>query len=92
MLTTQSRQKSYTDVRRRDLEFAVGDKVLLKVSPIKGIVHFGINGKLHPRYIGPYLITARVGSLTYHLQLPESMAGVHPVFHVFMLRKYIRDP
>jgi hypothetical protein len=57
MLTAQSRQKSYADVRRRDLEFAVGDKVLLKVSPTKEIVHFGIKGKLSPRYIGPYLIT-----------------------------------
>jgi hypothetical protein len=92
MLTAQSRQKSYADVRRRDLEFAVGDEVLLKMSPTKGIVHFGIKGKLSPRYIGPYLITARVGSLAYHHQLPESMARVHPVFHVSMLRKYIRDP
>ena len=92
MLTAQSRQKSYVDVRRRDLEFAVGDEVLLKVSPTKGIVRFGIKGKLSPRYIGPYLITARVSSLAYRLQLPESMAGVHPVFHVSMLRKYIRDP
>jgi hypothetical protein len=92
MLTAQSRQKSYADVRRRDLEFAVGDEVLLNVSPTKGIVRFGIKGKLSPRYIGPYLITARVGSLAYRLQLPESMAGVHPVFHVSMLRKYIRDP
>jgi hypothetical protein len=91
MLTAQSRQKSYADVRRRDLEFVVGDEVLLKVSPTKGIVHFGIKGKLSPRYIGPYLITARVGSLAYRLQLPESMAGVHSVFHVCTLRKYIRD-
>jgi hypothetical protein len=92
MLTTQSRQKSYADVRQRDLEFVVGDEVLLKVSPTKGIVRFGIKGKLSPRYIGPYLITTRVGSLAYRLQLPESMAGVHPVFHISMLRKYIRDP
>jgi hypothetical protein len=70
----------------------VGDKVLLKVSPTKGIVHFGIKGKFSPRYIGPYLITVRIGSLAYRLQLPESMARVHPVFHVSMLRKYIRDP
>jgi hypothetical protein len=92
MLTAQSRQKSYADVRRRDLEFSVGDEVLLKVSPTKGIVRFGIKGKLSLRYIRPYLITTRVGSLAYRLQLPESMAGVHPVFHVSMLRKYIRDP
>jgi hypothetical protein len=74
------------------LEFAVGDEVLLKVSPTKGIVRFGIKEKLSPIYIGPYLIIARVGFLAYRLQLPESMAGVHPVFHVSMLRKYIRDP
>jgi hypothetical protein len=69
----------------------VGDEVLLKVSPTKGIVLFGIKEKLSPIYIGPYLIIARVGFLAYCLQLPESMAGVHPV-HVSMLRKYIRDP
>jgi hypothetical protein len=62
------------------------------VSPTNGIVHFGIKGKLSPRYIGPYLITTRVGSLAYRLQLPESMAGVHLVFHVCMFRKYIKDP
>jgi hypothetical protein len=92
MWTAQSRQKSYADVRWRDLEFVVGDEVLLKVSPTKGVIHFGIKGKLSPRYIGPYLITARVGSLAYRLQLPESMTRVHPVFHVSMLRKYIKDP
>jgi hypothetical protein len=74
------------------LEFAVGDEVLLKVSPMNGIVHFGIKGKFRPRYIGPNLITTRFGSLAYHLQLLESMAGVHTVFHVSMLRKYIMDP
>jgi hypothetical protein len=91
MLTAQSRQKSYADVRWRDLEFAEGDEVLLKVSSTKGIVHFGIKGKLSPRYIGLYLITTQVGSLAFQLQLPESMAGVHPVFHVSTLRKYKRD-
>jgi hypothetical protein len=79
-------------VRRRDLEFAVGDQVLLKVSPTKGIVHFGATGKLSPRYIGPFMIIARVGSLAYRLQLPEYMKGVHNVFHVSMLRKYLPDP
>jgi hypothetical protein len=74
------------------LEFVVGDEVLLKVSPTKRIVHFGMKGKLSPRYIGPYLITTWVGSLAYHLQLPESMARVHLVFYVSILRKYIRDP
>jgi hypothetical protein len=79
-------------VRRRDLEFAVGDQVLLKVSPTKGIVCFGATGKLSPRYIGPFVIIARVGSLTYRLQFPYSMKGVHNVFHISMLRKYLPDP
>ena len=71
LLTTQSHQKSYADVRWRDLEFSVGDEVLLKVSPTKGVVRFGTRGKLSPRYIGPYMITTRVGALAYRLQLPE---------------------
>jgi hypothetical protein len=91
-LAAQSRQKSYADVRRRDLEFAVGDQVLLRVSPTKGVVRFGVSKKLSPRYIGPFTILARVGSLAYRLHLPDSMAGVHPVFHVSMLRKFLRDP
>jgi hypothetical protein len=92
MLAAQSRQKSYVDVRRRELEFEVGDQVLLKVSPTKGVVRFGTKGKLSPRYIGPFLIVERVGILAYRLELPESMKGVHDVFHIFMLRKYLRDP
>jgi hypothetical protein len=92
ILAAQSRHKSYADVRRRDLEFVVGDQVLLRVSPTRGVVRFGVSGKLSPRYIGPFSILARVGSLAYRLQLPESMAGVHPVFHVSVLRKYLRDP
>ena len=76
LLTAPSRQKSYADVRRRDLEFSVGDEVLLKVSPTNGIVCFGTRGKLSPRYIGPQMITAQVGALAYRLQLPESMSGV----------------
>jgi hypothetical protein len=67
LLAAQSRQKSYADVRRRDLEFAVGDQVLLRVSPIKGIVCFGTTGKLSLRYIGPFEIIAWVGSLAYWL-------------------------
>jgi hypothetical protein len=79
-------------VRRRDLEFAVGDQVLLRVSPTKGVVQFGVSGKLSPRYIGLFSILAQVGILAYRLQLPDSMAGVHPVFHVSMLRKFLWDP
>jgi hypothetical protein len=70
----------------------VGDQVLLKVSPTNGIVRFGANGKLSLWYIGPFVIIARVGSLAYRLQLPESMKGVHNVFHVSRLRMYLPDP
>jgi len=76
LLTAHSHQKSYADVRQRDLEFLVAGEVLLKVSPTKGIVRFGTRGKLSLRYIGSYMITARVGALAYRLQLPESMSGV----------------
>ena len=92
MLAAQSRQKSYADVRRQDLEFGEGDEVLLRVSPTKGVVRFGTKGKLSPRYIGPFLVKERVGKLAYQLELPESMRGVHDVFHVSMLKKYLRDP
>jgi hypothetical protein len=91
LLIAQSRKKSCADVRRRDLDFAVGDQVLLKVSPTKGIVRFGATGKLSPRYIGSFVIIALVGSPAYRLQLPDSMKGVHNVFHVYMLRKYLPD-
>jgi hypothetical protein len=92
ILAAQSHQKSYADVRRRDLEFAVGDQVLLRVSPTRGVIRFSVSGKLSLRYIGPFSILAWVGSLAYRLQLPESVAGVHPIFHFSMLRKYLWDP
>jgi hypothetical protein len=78
----QSRQKSYADKRRRELTFAVGDRVYLKVSPLRGTKRFLVKGKLAPRYVGPYQIIKRIGSLAYQHALPETMAGVHPVFHV----------
>ncbi|XP_038983707.1 uncharacterized protein LOC120111218 [Phoenix dactylifera] len=87
----QSRQKSYADNRRRELEFQVGDHVFLKVSPTKGVMRFGIRGKLSPRYVGPFEILERVGAVAYKLALPPSLSGVHNVFHVSMLRKYIPD-
>ena len=90
--TAQSRQKSYADHRRRDLEFEVNDFVYLKVSPMKGVVHFGKKGKLSPRYVGPYKILKRVGKIAYELELPSEMTSVHPVFHVSMLRKVDGDP
>ena len=91
MLTAQSRQKSYTDVRRRKLEFNVGDKVFLKVAPMKGIMRFGMKGKLSPRFIGPFEILERVGEVAYKLALPPSLADVHNTFHVSMLKKYIQN-
>ncbi|KAD4889454.1 hypothetical protein E3N88_21527 [Mikania micrantha] len=87
----RDRQKSYADRRRKPLEFNVGDKVLLKVSPWKGIVRFGKKGKLSPRYVGPFKITKRIGPVAYQLELPEEMAGVHEVFHVSNLRKCLAD-
>ena len=91
-LTAQSRQKSYADVRRRPLEFEVGDYVFLKVMPKKGVVRFGKRGKLSPRFIGPFEILERIGTVAYRLALPPNMTGVHEVFHVSMLRKYTLDP
>ena len=89
LLTAQSRQKSYADVRRKDLEFVIGDFVWLKISPMKGVVQFGKRGKLSPRYIGPFEILSRVGSSAYQLALPPALLVVHNVFHILMLRKYV---
>ena len=91
LLTAQSRQKSYADVRRQLLEFEIGDHVFLKVMPKKGVVRFGKRGNLSPRFIGPFEILERVGTVAYWLALPPSMSGVHEVFHVSMLRKYTPD-
>jgi len=92
MKAAQDRQKSYADKRRRDLEFSVGDHVWLRVMPMKGVRRFGVSGKLSPRYIGPFEILERVGSLAYRLALPPQLSGVHNVFHVSMLRRYVPDP
>ena len=88
----QSRQKSYADVRRRPLEFEVRDHVFLKVMPKRVVVRFGRHEKLLPRFIGPFEILERIGSVAYRLALPPSMLGVHEVFHVSMLREYTPDP
>ncbi|KAL6547062.1 hypothetical protein OROMI_022783 [Orobanche minor] len=87
----QDHQKSYADKRRKDLEFYVGDKVFLKVSPTKGIVRFGPRSKLRPRYIGPFEILERIGELAYRLALPPELSAVHNVLHVSLLRKYVYD-
>ena len=92
LLTAQSRQKSYADVRRRPLEFEVGDHIFLKVMPKRGVVRFAKRDKLSSRFIGPFEIFERVSTVAYWLTLPPSMSGVHEVFHVSMLRRYTPDP
>ncbi|KAM0044820.1 putative nucleotidyltransferase, Ribonuclease H [Helianthus debilis subsp. tardiflorus] len=89
--TARDRQKSYANNRRKPLEFQVGNKVLLKVSPWKGMVRFIKRGKLNPRYIGPFEIIRRIGPVAYQLRLPEEMAGIHDVFHVSNLKKCLAD-
>ena len=92
LLTAQSWQKSYADVRRRPLEFEVADHVFFKVMSKKGVVRFGKRMKLLLRFIRPSEILERVGTVAYRLALPPSMTGVHEVFHVSMLRRYTPDP
>ncbi|GJW86671.1 putative reverse transcriptase domain-containing protein [Tanacetum coccineum] len=87
----RDRQKSYADRRRKPLEFEVGDKVMLKVSPWKGVIRFGKRGKLNPRYIGPFRFIAKVGTLAYRLELPEQLSRVHSTFHVSNLKKCFVD-
>jgi hypothetical protein len=88
----QSRQKSYADIRRRELVFEEGDYVYLKVSPMRSVKRFNMKGKLAPRYIGPFKILERHDEVDYQLELPESLAGVHDVFHVSQLKKCLRVP
>ncbi|KAJ0667740.1 putative nucleotidyltransferase, Ribonuclease H [Helianthus annuus] len=88
----QSRQKSYADRHRRALEFNVGERVFLRVSPCKGVRHFGIKGKLSPRFIGPFEILERVGEVSYRLALPPQLSHVHNVFHISLLRGYNYHP
>ena len=79
-------------MRRRPLEFEIGDHVFLKMMPKRGVVRFDKRGKLSPRFIGPFEILERIGTVACRLVLPPSMLGVHKVFHVSMLRKYTPDP
>ncbi|GKB33121.1 putative reverse transcriptase domain-containing protein [Tanacetum coccineum] len=84
-------QKSYADKRRKPLEFEVGDQVLLKVSPWKGVVRFGKKGKLAPRYVGPFEILERISLVAYRLRLPEELSSMHDTFHVSNLKKCLAD-
>ncbi|XP_074266238.1 uncharacterized protein LOC141588708 [Silene latifolia] len=90
MRASQDRQKSYADTRRSDISFEVGEKVLLKVSPMKGVMRFVKRGKLSHKFIGPYEILDRVGEVSYRLALPPALAIVHNVFHVSQLRRKVR--
>ncbi|GJY37625.1 putative reverse transcriptase domain-containing protein [Tanacetum coccineum] len=87
----RDRQKSYADVRHKPLEFQVGDRVMLKVSPWKGVVRFGKRGKLNPRYIGPFKVLAKVGTVAYRLELPQQLSRVHSTFHISNLKKCLSD-
>ncbi|XP_075515849.1 uncharacterized protein LOC142550657 [Primulina tabacum] len=87
----QDRQKSWTDLKRRPLELEIGEKAHVKVSPMKGAVRFSKSRKLNPRYVGPFEILEKVGTLAYRLALPPDMSRIHNVFHISQLRKYVPD-
>ncbi|GJW60900.1 putative reverse transcriptase domain-containing protein [Tanacetum coccineum] len=87
MQVARDRQKSYADRRRNPLEFQVGDKVMLKVSPWKGVIRFGKRGKLNPRYIGPFKVLTKVGTVAYRHELPDQISHVHSTFYISNLKK-----
>ncbi|GJY64607.1 putative reverse transcriptase domain-containing protein [Tanacetum coccineum] len=89
----RDRQKSYANLKRKPMEFQVGDKVMLKVSPWKGVIRFGKRGKLNPKYVGPFKVLKKVGAVAYKLELPQDLSRVHNTFHVSNLKKcYFDDP
>ncbi|GJQ98290.1 hypothetical protein Tco_0009429, partial [Tanacetum coccineum] len=81
MQAARDQQKSYADKRRRPFEFEVGDKVMLKVVPWKGVIRFGNRGKLNPCFIRPFQILERIGPVAYHLELPQELSRLHNVFY-----------
>ncbi|GJY12955.1 putative reverse transcriptase domain-containing protein [Tanacetum coccineum] len=87
----RDRQKSYANIRRKPMVFQVGDNVMLKVSPWKGVVRFGKRGKLNPRYVGPFKVIERVRTVAYKLELPQQLSRVHNTFHVSNLKKCLSD-
>ncbi|GJV54709.1 putative reverse transcriptase domain-containing protein [Tanacetum coccineum] len=91
MQAARDRQKSYADLKRKPMDFQVGDKVMLKVSPWKGVVRFGKRGKLNPRYVGPFKVLEKVGKGAYKLELPQELSRVHDTFHVSNLKKCHAD-
>nr|GEY99699.1 putative reverse transcriptase domain-containing protein [Tanacetum cinerariifolium] len=91
MQAARDRQKSYADLKRKPIEFQIGDKVMLKVSPWKAVVRLGKRGKLNPRYVGPFKVLERIGDVAYKLDLPEELSRVHNTFHVSNLKKCHAD-
>ncbi|GKF87805.1 hypothetical protein Tco_0258682, partial [Tanacetum coccineum] len=91
MQAARNRQKSYADLKRKPMEFQVRDKVMLKVLPWKGVVRFGKQGKLNLRYVGPFKVLEKVGSVAYKLELPQEKSRVHNTFHVSNLKKCYAD-
>nr|GEX11620.1 putative reverse transcriptase domain-containing protein [Tanacetum cinerariifolium] len=87
----QDQQKSYADLKRKQMEFEVGDRVMLKVSPWKRVVRFGKRGKLNPIYVGPFKVLAKVRKVAYRLELPQELSRVHHAFHVSNLKKCYAD-
>ncbi|WMV36715.1 hypothetical protein MTR67_030100 [Solanum verrucosum] len=91
LLAAQIRQKKYADHKVRDMAFQNGENVLLKISPVKGVMRFGKKGEISLRYIGPFKVVERVRSVAYKLALPPNLSRVHSVFHVSMLKRYHGD-
>nr|GFC34482.1 putative reverse transcriptase domain-containing protein [Tanacetum cinerariifolium] len=91
MQATQDRQKNYADRKRKPMEFEIRDRVMLMVSPWKGVVQFGKRDKLNPRYVGPFTVLAKVGKVAYKLELPQELSRVHHTFHVSNLKKCYSD-
>nr|GEU35538.1 putative reverse transcriptase domain-containing protein [Tanacetum cinerariifolium] len=89
--TARDQKKSYVDVRRKPLEFQVGDKVMLKVFLWKKVIHFCKRGKLNPRYIGPFKVLAKVGTVAYKLKILQQLSRVHSTFHVSNLKICLSD-
>jgi len=92
MKASQSRQKSYHDKRRKDLEFQEGDHVFLRVTPMTSVGRALKSKKLTLKFVGPYQISERVGTVAYRVGLPPNLSNLHDVFHVSQLRKYVPDP
>ncbi|GJR02241.1 hypothetical protein Tco_0525225 [Tanacetum coccineum] len=89
--TNKSVDRLFVGVKRKPMEFYVGDKVMLKVSPWKGVIRFGKRGKLSPCYVGPFKIIERIGPVAYRLELPEKLCSIHNTFHVSNIKKCLAD-